>query len=693
MNQLRHETSPYLLQHANNPVEWYAWKPEAFEKAKAEEKPILVSIGYSTCHWCHVMERESFENEAVAAFMNEHFINIKVDREERPDVDQIYMEACQAINGSGGWPLNCFLLPDRRPYFAGTYYPPQQMHNRPSWMQLLQYMKDAFLDRRDEVEKQADQLMDTVSGSDQLFLKNDLKGIASEQLFSPEDPTTIYENLSPSFDLRNGGFGGAPKFPGTMGLRYLLEYSHLSDLEAPLKHFHFSLHQMIRGGIYDQLGGGFARYATDQQWLVPHFEKMLYDNALLTGLLADAHRKTPNALYEETIHETIGWVKREMLSPEGGFYAALDADSEGEEGKFYVWSHQEVQELLGEKAALFCAFYDITPSGNWEGVNILHRSVSESEFAAERGMATAEMKAILADGRMKLFNARTKRIRPGLDDKILLGWNAMMATALAKAYAALGEPDYLKMAESNVQFLLENLQQPDGKAFYHTYKEGQTQYDAFLDDYALLIEALIELYQVNYNSDLLRKAEDLCTYLTDHFLDSGNNLFYFTGQRQNDIPLRRKELYDSATPSGNSTMVHNLHRLGLLLGKEPFSRLAVEMLRGVKTSVAKYPGSFGRWARAFLYQSYPYYEVALVGQQAAAKGSHLQQSFIPNAVVMASPIASEDWPLLAGRGSGGDTNIYVCQAYACKRPVSAVEEALVLLSGKESSSKIQTRHA
>lgn len=682
MNRLQYETSPYLLQHANNPVDWYAWKPEAFERAKAENKPILVSIGYSTCHWCHVMERESFENEEVAAFMNEHFVNIKVDREERPDVDQIYMEACQAINGSGGWPLNCFLLPDQRPYFAGTYYPPQQIHNRPSWMQLLRHMKDAYRNRHDTVEKQANRLISAVADSDNLFLKDDLAGVGQEALFSMEDTKAMYEQFAQSFDEQYGGFGGAPKFPGTMGLRYLLEYSHLSRSEAPLKHLHFSLHQMIYGGIYDQLGGGFARYATDRQWLVPHFEKMLYDNALLVGLLADTYRKSPHDLYRAAIRETLGWVKREMTSPEGGFYAALDADSEGKEGKFYVWSYEEVQELLGESAELFCSFYDITPSGNWEGANIMHRPVPEAEFAASRGMSPEALAAALADGRMKLFNARAQRIRPGLDDKVLLGWNAMMATACAKAHAALGEKDYLNMAASNIEFLLEHLQQADGTAFYHTYKDGQVQYDAFLDDYALLIEALLEVFQINQDTALLRKAEDLTTYLVSHFLDSSNNLFYFTGQGQEDIPMRRKELYDSATPSGNSTMVHNLHKLGLLLGKQAYTQLAVEMLRGVKTSVEKYPTSFGRWARALLYQSYPFYEVALVGKQADAKAGHLQQSFVPNAVIMASLTGSEDWPLLAGRSSGGDTNIYVCQAYACKRPVSTVEAALALLGGK-----------
>ncbi len=681
MNRLRHETSPYLLQHAANPVDWYAWKPEAFEKAQAEDKPILVSIGYSTCHWCHVMERESFEDEAVAAFMNEHFINIKVDREERPDVDQIYMEACQAINGSGGWPLNCFLLPDRRPYFAGTYYPPRQLHNRPAWLQVLQYMNDAYHSRREEVEKQAAQLMDVVEGSSTLFVNKEPSGLAPDALFTPEGPRQILENLSAAFDRKHGGFGGAPKFPATMGLRYLLEYSHLSGDAGPIAHFHFTLEQMIRGGIYDQLGGGFARYATDRQWLVPHFEKMLYDNALLVGLMADACRKEPRAIYENAIRETIGWVKREMTSPEGGFYAALDADSEGVEGKFYVWGQSEVAALLGEDAELFSAFYGITAEGNWEGANILHRPHDPAGFAESHHLSVDELEAQLADGRMRLFEAREERVRPGTDDKVLLGWNAMMVTALAKAYNAIGEPDFLRMAARNLDFLLSAMQQPGKTALYHTYKEGRAQYQAFLDDYALLIEALLEVYQVNFEERFLRKAEDLCAFLMDAFLDSGDKLFYFTGQGQDDLPVRRKEMYDSATPSGNATMAHNLRQLSLLLGKPEYDTHAVEMLQRMKASVEKYPSSFGRWARAQLYRSYPHYEIAMVGLQAKAKAQHLNQYFVPNKVIMAAPVADDRWPLLAGKSSGGDTNIYVCKEYACQQPVDSVDAAMAQING------------
>ncbi|MCB9352312.1 MAG: thioredoxin domain-containing protein [Lewinellaceae bacterium] len=679
MNRLQHETSPYLLQHAHNPVDWHAWKPEAFERAKAEDKPILVSIGYSTCHWCHVMERESFEDEQVAALMNEHFINIKVDREERPDVDQIYMEACQAISGSGGWPLNCFLTPDGRPFFAGTYYPPRPVHNRPSWPQLLQYISETFQNKRQEVEDQANQLTEAISKSDSIFLKTDALHIPVAELFTPELAANIYAALKQNFDRQHGGFGGAPKFPGTMSLRYLLDYHFLAGDSEAFQHVAFSLEKMIMGGIYDQLGGGFARYSTTRDWLAPHFEKMLYDNALLVGLLADAYRLKPDPLYKETIEKTLAFIQREMASPEGGFYSALDADSEGVEGKFYVWTKQEIDSVLEDDAPLFNAYYGVSKGGNWEGVNILNRKQRLSAFAGEQGLSEADLRG-LSEAEARLFAERAKRVRPGLDDKILLSWNALMATAYCKAYAALGEPAYRETAERNVHFLTEKFKTGKGPALYHTYKEGNAQYDAFLEDYALLIEALVELYTVNYDISLLHLAGQYSDYLIEHFLDPDSKLFYFTGAQQQDIILRRKDLYDSAMPSGNSTMVHNLHRLGILLGRDDFASLSVEMLRGVKRSVERYPSSFARWARALLYRVYPMREVAVIGQNAEGTARSLNAAYVPNMVLMAAVEADAQFPLLAGKGAGGDTNIYVCKEYACQRPVKTVEEALAQIT-------------
>ncbi len=680
MNRLQYETSPYLLQHANNPVDWHAWKPEAFEKAKREDKPILVSIGYSTCHWCHVMERESFENEDIAAFMNEHFVNIKVDREERPDVDSIYMEACQIISGSGGWPLNCFLLPDGRPFFAGTYYPPRPAFNRPSWMQVLQNILQNYRDRRDVVKDQAERLMAIIKSSDSVFLGDQLTDQKEELIFTPVLLQNIFYQLQNRFDRENGGFGGAPKFPGSMALEFLLRYHHHADEPDAQQHALFSLDAMIHGGIYDQLGGGFARYATDKAWLVPHFEKMLYDNALLVGLISDAYRITKKELYQETIEETLTFIEREMTSPEGGFFSALDADSEGEEGKFYIWTKKEIDDLLGEDAALFCDFYDVTEAGNWEEKTILWRARSFEEYAENFSWDLEKLKTKLQTCREKLFAERKKRIRPGLDDKILLDWNALMCTAYAKAYMALGEEKYRKTAQRNLAFLIEKLRQDKNRTkFYHTYKEGKAQYDAFLDDYANLLEAVIHVYQIDFDEQKLELAREITSFVLDAFWDEQSKLFFFTSGEQQDIPVRRKELYDNATPSGNSTMIHNLLNLSVLLGESRYKEIAVEMLKAMRDAVERYPNSFARWANALTLMVYPMHEIAVVGAKADGLAEKLNHLYLPNAILMASPNANEKYPLLAGRNASEQTNIYICRDYTCQMPVQSVEEAKKIL--------------
>jgi hypothetical protein len=679
MNRLQHETSPYLLQHAHNPVDWYAWKPEAFEKARREDKPILVSIGYSTCHWCHVMERESFENEDIAAFMNEHFVNIKVDREERPDVDAIYMEACQVISGSGGWPLNCFLLPDGRPFFAGTYYPPRPAYNRPSWMQVLQNILQNYNNRRDVVKDQAERLMAIIKSSDSVFLGDQVAEQKDELIFTPVLLQNIFYQLQNRFDRENGGFGGAPKFPGSMALDYLLRYHHHADEPDAQQHALFSLDAMIHGGIYDQLGGGFARYATDKAWLVPHFEKMLYDNALLVSLLSDAYRISKKEVYQETIAETLTFVEREMTSPEGGFYSALDADSEGEEGKFYVWQKEEIDQILGADAELFCDFYDVTEDGNWEGKTILWRAQSFEEYAEKTSRDVEELKTRLRVSREKLFAEREKRVRPGLDDKILLDWNALMCTAYAKAYMALGEATYRETAERNLAFLLEKFRQDEGQRFYHTYKEGNAQYDAFLDDYANLLEAIIHVYQIDFDEQKLELARSILEFVLENFWDAQSKLFFFTDGRQQDIPVRRKELYDNATPSGNSTMIHNLLYLSILLGESRYKEIAVDMLKAMRDAVERYPSSFARWATALTLLVHPMHEIAVVGDQAENLAEELNRLYLPNAILMASAEASDDYPLLAGRNASEQTNIYICRDYACQMPVQSVEEAKKIL--------------
>lgn len=675
-NRLQFESSPYLLQHAHNPVDWYPWGDEAFERARLENKPVLVSIGYSTCHWCHVMERESFENEATARLMNDLFINIKVDREERPDVDHIYMEACQAINGSGGWPLNCFLLPDRRPYYAATYYPPQPAYNRPSWSQVLNHMSKAFHEQPDEVESQAASLMSMINRADQTFAQPDSRLTSPDgNRLHPVAAQNIYHTLAQRFDHEHGGFGGAPKFPGVMSLSYLLDYHYYTRQSEALNHVHFSLTTMIRGGIYDQLGGGFARYATDKAWLIPHFEKMLYDNALLVQLISKIHRYDPRPAYEQTLHETLDFINRELTAPDGGFYSALDADSEGVEGKYYVWDQAEIEDILQDDAALFNYIYGVRWDGNWEEVNILWREHTADEAAARFNLKPGDVEPRLAKLRQILLRRRAERIRPGLDDKLLLDWNALMVSAYAHAYLATGKEAYRQVAVQQLAFLCRAFAHPDG-GLYHTCKGGVARYHAFLDDYAFLIEALLDVYAITFDSRYLDQSATFATYVLAHFLDNSDGLFYFTDDNQPDVLARRKELYDSATPSGNATMAHNLLRLAALLGKPEWEQTADRMLQTMADAVERYPASFSRWAQALLYRAYPGREVAIVGDAALEMARHWQTRYLPNIALMASVAGAEGYPLLAGRRTDtGKTLIYVCRQYACQLPVDSVEEA------------------
>jgi uncharacterized protein len=703
MNHLIHETSPYLLQHAHNPVNWHAWKPEAFERARLEDKPILVSIGYSTCHWCHVMERESFEDEGVAAMMNEYFINIKVDREERPDVDQIYMEACQVISGSGGWPLNCFLTPDGRPFFAGTYYPPQPAHSRPSWTQVLNNIANAFHNKRETVETQANQLTDIIKNADKNYIKirNEELGISSENrggVFTPALLENIYYALRERFDRLEGGFGGAPKFPGTMGIQYLLDYHFYTKNPEALEHAELSLTKMIQGGIYDQLGGGFARYATDREWLIPHFEKMLYDNALLISVISDAYKLTKNDIYRETIEETLEFMEREMTSfgfrisdfesdalktlnpkhetPFAGFYAAYDADSEGVEGKFYVWNKSEIDAVLGKDSPLFCAFYDVSEGGNWEHHTILWRHKSYEEFAGLKKMPVSELKEKLKISRDTLFKIRNARIKPGLDDKILLSWNALMISAYAKAYEATGHEGYKKRAIESLDFILTAFKNEETGGFFHTYKNGKKQYEAFLEDYAYLIEALLDVYGISFENKYLNLAYTYTNDVLKNFLDDTDNLFYFTSLKQKDVLLRKKDLFDNATPSGNSTMAKNLMRLGIIMDNEAYKTLSINMIQAVLEVIERYPSSFSKWASLVLSIVHTPYEIAVVGEKAFDKAKEINALFLPNKILMASVKEEETLPLLRGREVVGDTYIYVCENYTCRMPVKTVEEII-----------------
>jgi uncharacterized protein len=678
-NKLIHETSPYLLQHAHNPVDWYPWGEEALQKAKEEDKPILVSIGYSACHWCHVMEKESFENEATAEIMNSHFINIKIDREERPDLDHIYMDAIQAMTGSGGWPLNVFLTPHAKPFYGGTYFPPVKVHNRPSWKEVLYGVSQAFKEKRNDIEEQAEQLTEHIHQSNSFGLKTtSAVNIPFEERFIPQQAHLMFDNIMKAADTTWGGFGRAPKFPQTFTIQYLLRYHHFYKEEKALQQACLSIDKMIQGGIYDQLGGGFARYSTDTEWLAPHFEKMLYDNALLVSVLCEAYQLTKKESYANVIRDTISFVQRELMNNEKGFYSALDADSEGEEGKYYVWSKHEIEDILGEDAELFRMYYDVTANGNWEGSNILRTLIPLYEFAEKHQLNLNDAEQKLKSCRHRLIAEREKRTRPQLDDKILLGWNALMNTACSKAYAALGEEQYKTLAEQNMQFLLERFEDRESGAFFHTFKKT-VRYPAFLDDYAYIIQALLSLHEISGTSYYLKKASDLAEFVIVNFSEENTGYFFYTHQAQQDVIVRKKEVYDGAVPSGNAIMAHNLHQLGILLDRTDWRERAVGITEALSHAIIKYPTSFGAWANFLIELIVGTNEIAVVGKDSHGLAKKLLNFFIPNKVLQFAAKPADEFPLLSGKSVPEGTEIFLCRRYACKKPVKTAEDFLQLL--------------
>ncbi len=680
-NHLIHESSPYLLQHAGNPVDWYPWGEAALHRAKLEDKPILVSIGYAACHWCHVMERESFEDEETAKLMNEHFVSIKIDREERPDLDHIYMDAVQAITGSGGWPLNVFLTPDRQPFFGGTYFPPVRAYNRPSWKEILLGVATAFKEKRADIRVQAEDLTAYLAQSGEPGMAALKDPAPAAELFTAGQLSAIYRQIMAQADRSQGGFGNAPKFPATFVIRFLLRYYYATREAAALEQALLSIDKMINGGIYDQLGGGFARYSTDPEWLAPHFEKMLYDNALLVMTLGEAYQLTGKPLYAKTIRHTLAYIEKEMSAPEGGFYAALDADSEGVEGKYYVWSKQEVESILGGEAPVFCAFYDITEQGNWEGKNILRIKQALPAFAGERGITDPDRLEVQLDrAAKKLLACREKRIKPSLDDKILLSWNALMIIAYCKAYAAIGEEKYKKIAEKSRVFLLERFRKEEGSVeLWHTYKEGIAKYPAFLDDYATCISALLHLQEINADKSCLLHAKALTDFVLDNFLDKENGFFYYTPRAQEDVIVRKKEVYDGAIPSGNALMAANLHYLSIVFGEKDYGELSLRMTAGLIPAMQQHPASFGAWAMGFYEYATGIKEVAIVGNRYRDYTKELLKTFLPGALLMSSAGNEEQFPLLREREKKGETLIYLCRDYACRRPVNNVPAFLDLL--------------
>ncbi len=675
-NRLAKETSPYLLQHAHNPVDWYPWGPEALEKAKQENKPILVSIGYAACHWCHVMERESFEHEATAAIMNTHFVNIKIDREERPDLDHIYMDAVQAMTGSGGWPLNVFLTPDAKPFYGGTYFPPQKAFNRPSWTETLHGVAQAFRERRHEIDAQAENLTGHLLNANAFGIKMPED---ADALFHAEKLKDCFTQYMKSADRQWGGFGKAPKFPQTFSIQFLLRHHYFTGEPAALEQALLSLDKMIDGGIYDQAGGGFARYSTDAEWLAPHFEKMLYDNALLVSVLSEAFQLTGKPRYREVIEETLAFIEREMQHPDGGFYSALDADSEGVEGKFYTWSHEEIRSLLGNEADAFCAYYDITEAGNWEHTNILWVRKPLGEVASQLNIGEEALSVLLEKGRRRLMEVRANRIWPLLDDKVLLGWNALMNTAYSKAYEATGLEAYKAQAIRNMEFLLSTFRDEAGN-YHHTWKAGRSRYPAFLDDLAYLLQAMLQLQQVTGEISWLLQARELGQWIINRFSEPGTPYFYYTPEGQEDVIVRKKEVYDGAVPSGNSVMAACLLHMSVLFDMKEWKERSLDMYRMLGTAIIRYPVSFGVWAMGVQEVVEGTNEIVLTGDNPEGLRADMLRNYVPNKVVLTAGSEGAELPLLEGKKKVGKPSIYLCRNNTCQPPVFSADSLISLIN-------------
>lgn len=673
-NRLIKETSPYLLQHAHNPVDWFPWGSEAFEVARREQKPVLLSIGYSACHWCHVMEHESFENEAIAKLMNENFVNIKVDREERPDVDHIYMNAVQLMTHHGGWPMTVFLTPDAVPFYAGTYFPPEDRYNMPGFPRVLISMADAFRERPDDIAETATSVLSELQRSTAVK--------ESSELLSTDLLDEAYGGIIRNYDPTNGGFGSAPKFPPAMTLEFLLHTFYRSGEPQALEIVRHTCRKMAEGGIYDHLGGGFHRYSTDAKWLVPHFEKMLYDNALLSRLYLHYYQIS-NDEYARTVAEGIlDYVVREMTDPLGGFYSTQDADSEGVEGKFFVWSADEIKELLGERdAALFAAYYNVTEAGNFEDENILNVARDLSEVAAAENVTPEQLREVLEKGRKKLFAAREKRVKPARDEKVLTAWNGLMLASFAEAAAILNRPDYKEVAKRNARFVLDNLSR-DG-LLLRTYKEGQAKLNAYLEDYAFYIDGLVTLYETTGELEWFKEACALTDTMIDEFWDDEEGGFFFTGRSHEELIVRAKDFFDNATPAGNSVAAETLLRIGLLADNSDYQRRAATLLRLTAAAVRRYSSGFGRMLCAFDFYLAAPREIAIIGTSGSADTAALLEQvwrpYLPNKVVaQASPVDAEATgliPLLRNRPQiNGEASAYVCENFTCKEPVTAAQD-------------------
>lgn len=666
-NQLIHETSPYLLQHAHNPVNWLPWSNEALEKAKKEDKLLIISIGYSACHWCHVMEHESFEDSAVAKMMNENFVCIKVDREERPDVDHVYMDAVQLMTGRGGWPLNCFALPDGRPVYGGTYF------RKSDWMSVLSQLAKLYQTERQKLIKQAEAIHDGVLRQETAQIRVEKPEITFEEI-----KAGVYK-MAEGFDKRFGGFNGAPKFPMPTILNYLQTYLEIEKDTTIQNHLTLTLDQMALGGIYDHVGGGFARYSVDEEWHIPHFEKMLYDNAQLVSIYSKAFSITQNEHYKRVVYETLHFIQRVLTSPEGAFYSALDADSEGKEGKYYVWTADELKYHLGDNYDLIAEYYSVTEEGNWEdGLNVLKSVATAEHFSMEKKITLNDFLANLESVETNLLSERLKRPLPSLDDKILTSWNAIMLKGYLDAYQAFGNSSFLETALKNANFIQQKMIKPDG-SLYRSYKNGVSKINGFLDDFSFTIEAFIELYQVNFDEEWLLIAKKLTEHVIANFNDNGSDFFFYTSIQDSPLAVRKKEISDNVIPSSNSVMAKNIFYLSTYFGEPAYAELARKMADTMAFEVQSYGRFYSNWGSLIIQQNATPREVVITGLNALEVCNQIK-SHHPSNVIYAVAGQSSELPIFNNRFNGGKTLIYVCENSTCKLPVETVEAALALLT-------------
>ncbi|NWF92556.1 MAG: thioredoxin domain-containing protein [Syntrophaceae bacterium] len=677
-NRLAHETSPYLLQHAHNPVDWYPWGEEALAQAKKEDKPILLSIGYSSCHWCHVMEKESFENEAIARIMNERFINIKVDREERPDLDELYMNAVQVMTGSGGWPMTVFLTPDLVPFHAGTYFPPEDRGGMPGFPKVLTVVSDYYRNRRVEVEKMEAQMRQA--------LHQMVEIVPSRETLDEKILVKAFETFESQFDPTCGGFGRAPKFPNSMALSFLLRYWRRTGSKEALRMVEISLEKMANGGIYDHLGGGFHRYSVDERWLIPHFEKMLYDNALLSRTYFEAYQATRKERYGRVAEEILNYVLRDMRSPEGGFYSNQDADSEGEEGKFYVWTRDQIREILGkEKGTLFSAYYGVSPQGNVEGGrNVLSVASSLEKVSELYGMSVSELERVLEESRERLFVEREKRTKPGRDEKILTSWNGLMISSFVDGFKVSGNEEYLDVAIKAARFILQEMRKEGD--LMRAYHKGRCRLKGYSEDYAFFIQSLIDLYEATFEMEWLREADGLNQRMMDQFWDEKDGGFFFTGKENEPLIARSKNPYDHVIPSANSVGLFNLIRLASLTGDGSLKEKAEQTLHLFHKFLSEHPSGFANMLSGLSFFLGPE-EIGIIGPKDDGKTKsmlrEIYRAYLPNKILClkepGKPIEGDWFPFLREKGDQEVPTVFVCKGFTCLPPVRDEEELRKIL--------------